>query len=112
MKKRFFVHINAGLLAAMSSHYALGAAQKPVSVPSGQVGAIRPDVTARCDDPTIAPFMNARASEKIGAKIMRATGAAALQWLAPGQPVTRDLHPSRVRVFLNKDRLIIRIMCG
>lgn len=67
---------------------------------------------ANCAPAVTSPFIRLAKSDEVGVAIQKASHATNLIWLAPGQPMTRDFRPNRVRVLHDMDGFITAIMCG
>jgi hypothetical protein len=65
-----------------------------------------------CRNEPLAQFAGQEASQQLGADILRASGAKALQWINPGQAVTMDFRSERVRVTLDASGRVESARCG
>lgn len=92
------------LLSACS---AVPAINPPVDVPVH--GAV-PGQT--CGRERLDGFVGQPASSGIGARILAASGAARLRWLAHGTVTTMEYDESRVTVRLDPQNRIVSVACG
>ena len=65
-----------------------------------------------CRNEPLAQFVGQQATQQLGADILRASGAKALQWINPGQAVTMDFRIERVRVSLDSNGRVESARCG
>jgi hypothetical protein len=67
---------------------------------------------ATCSADELTDYVGRPASEKLGKDIMQASGAKILQWIQPGQMVTMEHRPDRLRVQLGPDNKVASVSCG
>ncbi|HEX7871646.1 MAG TPA: I78 family peptidase inhibitor [Sphingobium sp.] len=71
-----------------------------------------PGPSAACDAAPAQAQVGARASQELGAELLRLTGARTLRWLAPGMAATMDFRPDRLTVSYDGNLAVVRITCG
>ena len=77
------------------------------------VGADEPSVMGgECRNEPLAQFVGQQATQQLGADMLRASGAKALQWINPGQMVTMEFRADRVRVTLDSNGRVEAARCG
>ena len=78
--------------------------------PSGQPGADEP--SQACRNEALAQFIGQPASQELGARMLAATGARTIRWVAHGMMVTMDFRADRITVFLDPSNRVERASCG
>lgn len=66
-----------------------------------------------CGAGKLAPWIGQRASDAVRADVARATGAATIRWISPGDMVTEDFSAERLNVSLEAGTgAILSARCG
>jgi hypothetical protein len=92
---------------AASAILALGActvAQSDATADAAPPGA--------CRNEALAQFTGQPASEELGARMLAASGARAIRWVAHGMMVTMEFSPDRLTVYLDQSNRVERASCG
>lgn len=71
-----------------------------------------PPVPASCNGAVLAQFVGQPASQDLGARMLRASGARILRWVPKGGAVTMDFNPSRLTVQLDGANRVESASCG
>ena len=71
-----------------------------------------PHVPAACRSEALAQFAGQPASEELGARMLRASGARIIRWVPKGGAVTMDFNPARITVQLDGANRVERASCG
>ena len=79
-------------------------AQSDATAPGEPVGT--------CRSEPLAQFIGQPASEDLGARMLRASGARTIRWVPKGGMVTMDFSPSRLTVQLDEANRVERANCG
>lgn len=69
-------------------------------------------VPATCRNEALAQFAGQPASEALGARMLRASGARVLRWVPRGSAVTMDFREDRITVYLDGSNRVERASCG
>ena len=72
----------------------------------------RPPVPAECRNQALAQFIGQPASEELGARMLRASGARTIRWVPKGGVVTMEFNPARITVQLDGANRVERASCG
>jgi outer membrane lipoprotein SlyB len=92
------------LAAALAGCATANTGSPDTSVENAAGGACRIDSLGR--------FVGQAATPDLGAAVLRASGAKALQWVAAGMMVTMDFREDRVRIYLDEQNKVQRVSCG
>ena len=65
-----------------------------------------------CNGAGLGQFTGQPASEELGARILKASGARTIRWVAKGSMVTMEYSAERVTVMLDGDNKVERASCG
>ena len=65
-----------------------------------------------CRNEPLAQFVGQPASEELGARMMRASGARILRWVPKGGVITMDFSPDRLTVQLDGANRVETARCG
>lgn len=65
-----------------------------------------------CRGEGLAAFTGQPATTDLGARMLRATGARHLRWVAKGMMVTMDFRADRLTVYLDEANRVERASCG
>lgn len=65
-----------------------------------------------CRNEPLAQFVGQAASEDLGARMMRASGARILRWVPKGGVITMDFSPDRLTVQLDGANRVETARCG
>ena len=65
-----------------------------------------------CSNAALQQFVGQPAAGDLGARVLTASGAKTLQWVAAGMMVTMDFREDRVRVYLDEQNKVQRLSCG
>ncbi|MDQ3145272.1 MAG: I78 family peptidase inhibitor [Pseudomonadota bacterium] len=71
---------------------------------SGPMGTCRPDA--------LPSFVGQPATQELGARLLAASGARNIRWVAKGMMVTMDFSPERLTVYLDENNRVERASCG
>lgn len=71
-----------------------------------------PSGTGICSNRALQQFVGQPATAELGTRVLTASGARALQWVAAGTMVTMEFREDRVRAYLNEQNRVQRISCG
>lgn len=71
-----------------------------------------PQAPAACRNDALAQFTGQPASQDLGERMLRASGARILRWVPIGGMVTMDFSPERITVFLDGSNRVERASCG
>ena len=96
--KTFVLGLGTSLLAACAT---VGP-EAPVARPGGSA----------CSNDALQQFVGQSATGELGARMLAASGAKTLQWVAAGSMVTMDFRADRVRVYLDEQNRVQRVSCG
>ncbi|MBB6125065.1 I78 family peptidase inhibitor [Sphingobium subterraneum] len=83
------------------------AAPPPSSPPPAANGP-----SEECRGEALALFIGQTASSEVAARMMQASGARTLRWVAPGMAVTMDYRADRLTVSYDAAMKIDRASCG
>ena len=89
-----------GSLAACTTT-AIDGDDMPVREPSGECNA---DAAQR--------HVGQRATQELGAELLRVTRARQLRWAPPDSAMTMDFRPDRLTVSYDRNMMVDRITCG
>lgn len=67
---------------------------------------------AACRNDGLAPFVGQPATQELGSRMLAATGARDLRWVAHGMMVTMDFRADRLTVYLDAANRVERASCG
>ena len=67
---------------------------------------------SNCRNEPLAQFVGQPASDDLGARMMRASGARILRWVPKGGVVTMDFSPDRLTVQLDGSNRVETARCG
>lgn len=79
---------------------------------SNQTADALPPVPANCRGETLAQFVGQPASQELGARMLRASGARTIRWVPKGGAVTMDFSPTRLTVQLDSANRVETANCG
>lgn len=79
---------------------------------SNQTADALPPVPANCRSDALAQFVGQPASEDLGARMLRASGARTIRWVPKGGAVTMDFSPTRLTVQLDGSSRVETASCG
>ena len=65
-----------------------------------------------CRNETLAQFTGQPASQDLGGRMLRASGARVLRWVPKGGVVTMDYREDRITVYLDGSNRVERASCG
>jgi hypothetical protein len=65
-----------------------------------------------CSNAALQQFVGQPATADLGAKMLAASGAKTLQWVAAGMMVTMEYREDRVRIYLDEGNRVQRVSCG
>lgn len=65
-----------------------------------------------CRGDPLPSFVGQSASQELGARMLAATGARTLRWVAKGMMVTMDYSDQRLTVYLDGANRVERASCG
>lgn len=65
-----------------------------------------------CNNNGLQQFVGQPRNADVGAKILAASGAKTLQWVAAGTVVTMEFREDRVRIYLDEQNKVQRLSCG
>ena len=71
-----------------------------------------PDMAAACRREPLAQFIGQPASQELGARMLRASGARIIRWVPKGGMVTMDFSPHRLTVQLDGSNRVEAANCG
>jgi hypothetical protein len=71
-----------------------------------------PPLEGTCRNEALAQFTGQRASQELGARMLRASGARIIRWVPKGGVVTMDFSPERISVLLDGSNRVERASCG
>lgn len=71
-----------------------------------------PAAPGACRNESLAQFSGQPASQELGARMLRASGARIIRWVPKGGMVTMDFSPERITVFLDGSNRVERASCG
>lgn len=65
-----------------------------------------------CSNDRLSQFSGQKATQQIGADMIRASGARTIRWVPKDGMVTMDFRPDRLTVQLDGDNRIVSARCG
>ena len=65
-----------------------------------------------CRNEGLAQFTGQAASQELGQRMLAASGARAIRWVAHGMMVTMEFSPDRLTVYLDQSNRVERASCG
>ena len=65
-----------------------------------------------CRNDSLQQFVGQPATAALGTRMLAASGAKTLQWVAAGMMVTMDYREDRVRAYLDEQNKLSRVSCG
>lgn len=65
-----------------------------------------------CRNGALAQFTGQPASEELGARMLAASGARTIRWVAHGMMVTMEFSADRLTVYLDESNRVERASCG
>jgi hypothetical protein len=65
-----------------------------------------------CRNDALTQFTGQAASEDLGARMLAASGARSIRWVAHGMMVTMEFSPDRLTVYLDESNRVERASCG
>jgi hypothetical protein len=77
-----------------------------------QAEAAPPTAAMVCNAAAAQGHVGQKASEAMGAAVLRESGARTLRWGPPGAVWTRDFRQDRVNVSYDADMTVTEIICG
>lgn len=79
---------------------------------SNQTADALPPVPANCQGEALAQFVGQPASQDLGERMLRASGARTIRWVPKGGAVTMDFNPTRLTVQLDASNRVETANCG
>lgn len=79
---------------------------------SDQTGGTLPPVPANCSNDALAQFIGQPASQELGERMVRTSGARTIRWVPKGGVVTMDFSPTRLTVQLDGSNRVESASCG
>ncbi len=70
------------------------------------------DTAALCRSDPLASYVGQAASQQLGARMLRETGARTIRWVPKGGMVTMDFRGDRLTVQLDESNRVERASCG
>ena len=67
---------------------------------------------ATCRNDPLPSFVGQQATQELGARMLAASGARTLRWVAKGMMVTMDFRGDRLTVYLDGSNRVERASCG
>lgn len=67
---------------------------------------------AACRNEALAQFTGQPASQYLGERMLRASGARTIRWVPKGGVVTMEFNPQRITVQLDESNQVERASCG
>ena len=83
-----------------------------VTAPAGPAGPAATAPAGTCRNDALASFVGQPATAALGAKMLAASGARDLRWVAKGMMVTMDFRDDRLTVHLDAANRVERARCG
>ncbi len=71
-----------------------------------------PAASGTCRNEMLTQFTGKPASQELGARMLRASGARIVRWVPKGGVVTMDFSPERITVLLDGTNRVERASCG
>ena len=71
-----------------------------------------PEAPGNCRSEALSQFVGQPASEELGQRMLRASGARTIRWVPLGGVVTMDFNPARLTVQLDGSNRVERASCG
>ena len=71
-----------------------------------------PASPAACRNETLTQFTGQPASQQLGERMLRASGARIVRWVPKGGVVTMEFSPERITVLLDGSNRVERASCG
>lgn len=71
-----------------------------------------PAMPATCRNEALAQFTGQPASQELGERILRASGARTLRWVPKGGVVTMEFSPERITILLDGSNHVERAGCS
>jgi hypothetical protein len=65
-----------------------------------------------CNGATLGQFAGQPASEELGARILKASGARTIRWVPKGSVITMEYNSQRVTVMLDEANKVEHASCG
>jgi len=82
------------------------------TAPAGPAGPAATAPAGTCRNDALASFVGQPATAALGAKMLAASGARDLRWVAKGMMVTMDYRDDRLTVHLDAANRVERARCG
>lgn len=79
---------------------------------SNQTADALPPVPANCRTEALAQFVGQPASQELGDRMLRASGARTIRWVPKGGAVTMDFNPTRLTVQLDGSNRVETASCN
>jgi hypothetical protein len=67
---------------------------------------------ATCRSEPLAQFTGQPASQELGERMLRASGARIIRWVPKGSAVTMEFNPERITVLLDGSNRVEQASCG
>lgn len=67
---------------------------------------------AECRNEALAQFTGQPASQELGERMLRASGARTLRWVPQGSVVTMEFNAERITIMLDGSNRVERASCG
>ncbi|HET9398523.1 MAG TPA: I78 family peptidase inhibitor [Sphingomicrobium sp.] len=71
-----------------------------------------PPIPGTCRSEALAQFTGQPASQELGERMLRASGARILRWVPQGGAVTMEFSPERITIQLDGSNRVERASCG
>ncbi|HYC94621.1 MAG TPA: I78 family peptidase inhibitor [Sphingomicrobium sp.] len=71
-----------------------------------------PPPLATCRNDALSQFIGQPASQELGQRMLRASGARIIRWVPKGGVITMDFSPERLTVQLDGSNRVERASCG
>jgi len=78
--------------------------------PSGQPGAGEP--VGSCRNEGLGQFVGQPATQELGARMLRESGARTIRWVPKGGIITMEFSPNRLTVMLDGSNRVEAARCG
>jgi hypothetical protein len=91
-------------LPALLGSCAMTQAEEPATAPTAPAGECRNDA--------LASFVGQTADADLGTRMLAASGARTLRWVAPGMAVTMDFRADRLTVHYDAAMKVTSASCG
>ena len=69
-------------------------------------------IPAACRNEALSQFTGQPATQELGERMLRASGARTIRWVPQGGVVTMEFSPERITVLLDSSNRVERASCG